>query len=103
MEREIQAVDGVTSLVSYHSILGSGIPDFFVPEEVRSMLKTGGWQMMMVNSEYTTATDEVAQQLEVPILARLPMDPTVAAAFDAGKMESLETNYLADVAEKLDV
>ena len=46
---------------------------------------------------------EVAQQLEVPILARLPMDPTVAAAFDAGKMESLETNYLADVAEKLDV
>ena len=63
MEREIQAVDGVTSLVSYHSILGSGIPDFFVPDEVRSMLKTGGWQMMMVNSEYTTATDEVAQQL----------------------------------------
>lgn len=47
--------------------------------------------------------DQVAQQLEVPILARLPMDPTVAAAFDAGKMESLETNYLADVAEKLDV
>ena len=47
--------------------------------------------------------DEVAQQLEVPILARLPMDPTVAAAFDAGKMETLETNYLADVAEKLDV
>ena len=46
---------------------------------------------------------QVAQQLEVPILARLPMDPTVAAAFDAGKMESLETNYLADVAEKLDV
>ena len=39
----------------------------------------------------------------VPILARLPMDPTVAAAFDAGKMETLETNYLADVAEKLDV
>ena len=63
MEREIQAVDGVTSLVSYHSILGSGIPDFFVPDEVRSMLKTGGWQMMMVNSEYTTATDEVANQL----------------------------------------
>ena len=63
MEREIQGVDGVTSLVSYHSILGSGIPDFFVPEEVRGMLKTGGWQMLMVNSEYTTATDEVAQQL----------------------------------------
>ena len=47
--------------------------------------------------------DQVAQQLEVPILARLPMDPTVAAAFDAGKMETLETNYLADMAEKLDV
>ena len=47
--------------------------------------------------------DQVAKEFDLPILARLPMDPTVAAAFDAGKMESLETNYLADVAEKLDV
>ena len=47
--------------------------------------------------------DEVAQQLEVPILARLPMDPTVAAAFDAGTMEDLKTNYLNEVAQQLDV
>ena len=47
--------------------------------------------------------DEVAQQLEVPILARLPMDPTVATAFDAGKMEDLKTNYLDEVAQQLDV
>ena len=39
----------------------------------------------------------------LPLLAKLPIDPKVAAAFDAGKIESLETNYLADVAKQLDV
>ena len=39
----------------------------------------------------------------LPLLAKLPIDPKVAAAFDAGKIESLETNYLAEVAAKLDV
>ena len=39
-----------------------------------------------------------------PRAASITLPPAgVAAAFDAGEMESLETNYLADVAEKLDV
>lgn len=42
-------------------------------------------------------------KLGLPLLAKLPIDPKVAAAFDAGKIESLETNYLAEVAAKLDV
>lgn len=63
MEDEIEDVEGVTSMISYHSILGTGIPDFFVPESVRNMLKQGGYQMIMVNSEYDTASDEVSEQL----------------------------------------
>ena len=63
MEDEIENVEGVTSMISYHSILGTGIPDFFVPESVRNMLKQGGYQMIMVNSEYDTASDEVSEQL----------------------------------------
>ena len=63
MEGRIEAVEGVTDLISYHKLLGSGIPEFFVPEELRSMVKAGGHQLMMINSEYDTASDEVSQQV----------------------------------------
>ena len=45
--------------------------------------------------------DEVAQALGIPVLARLPIDPALAAAVDAGEVEKLPRNYLAEVAEKL--
>lgn len=64
MEQEIKDLPGVSSLVSYHSILGTGLPDFFIPDEVRNMLKQGGHQIVMVNSKYETASDEVAAQLD---------------------------------------
>ena len=38
---------------------------------------------------------------DLPILARLPIDPAVAAACDAGRIEELEPNYLTAVAELL--
>ena len=50
-----------------------------------------------------SSLEQEASKLGLPLLAKLPIDPKVAAAFDAGKIESLETNYLADVAAKLDV
>ena len=64
METAIKNVDGVTSLLSYHSLTGSGIPDFFIPEDIRDMLKQGGYQLMMVNSDDPTASDAVAQQID---------------------------------------
>ena len=41
---------------------------------------------------------EVAKEMDVPVLARLPIDPALAAAVDSGRIESLEVNYLEDVA-----
>ena len=64
MEDRLEAVPGVTSVVSYHSILGTGIPDFFIPSEVRDLLTQGGYQLMMVNSSYEPATDHVSGQLD---------------------------------------
>ena len=64
LETSVKDVEGITSVLSYHAMLGSGIPDFFIPEALRDMLKQGGWQMMMVNSEYPAASDQVSVQLE---------------------------------------
>ena len=46
--------------------------------------------------------EKVAMELEIPVLAQLPIDPSLAAAFDAGKLEQVERNYLEDVAARLD-
>ena len=46
--------------------------------------------------------EAVAAGLGIPVLAKLPMDPAVAAAFDSGKIEEFEPNYLTEVAAKLD-
>jgi Mrp family chromosome partitioning ATPase len=46
--------------------------------------------------------EQVAAELELPILARLPIDPSLAAAFDAGQIEQVAHNPLAEVADRLD-
>ena len=46
--------------------------------------------------------DQVAGELGLKVLARLPIDPAVAAACDKGEIEKFEPNYLMGVAEALD-
>ena len=40
--------------------------------------------------------DEIAAEFSLPILARLPIDPAVAEAYDNGLMETVNTDALAD-------
>ncbi len=46
--------------------------------------------------------DGVAWALDVPVLAKLPIDPAVAKAMDEGRIETFQPNPLAEVAEKLE-
>ena len=41
--------------------------------------------------------DEVAASFGLPVLARLPIDPSVAAAYDSGMMETVETSKVDGV------
>jgi Mrp family chromosome partitioning ATPase len=41
--------------------------------------------------------DEVAASFDLPILARLPIDPSVAFAYDSGLMETVNTDKVAGV------
>ena len=43
--------------------------------------------------------DQVAAEFNLPILARLPIDPSVAAAYDNGMMETVLTDDLCDAVE----
>ena len=46
--------------------------------------------------------DEVAAQLGLPVLARLPIDPAVAQACDNGQMETVSTDCLAPVIQAIE-
>ena len=43
--------------------------------------------------------DQVAAEFGLPVLARLPIDPKVAECYDAGLMETVNTDALTDVIE----
>ena len=46
--------------------------------------------------------DEVAEKLGLPVLARLPIDPKVAEAYDNGQMETVNTDALSGVIEAIE-
>ena len=45
--------------------------------------------------------DAVAEEFKLPVLARLPIDPNVAQAYDNGLMETVDTQAVALVADKI--
>ena len=46
--------------------------------------------------------DEIAAQFDLPILARLPIDPAVAEAYDNGQMETVNTEALSAAVEAIE-
>ena len=45
--------------------------------------------------------EEVAEAFELPILARLPIDPMVAQSYDSGMMETVKTDVVDGVIETI--
>ena len=45
--------------------------------------------------------DEIASQFQLPVLARLPIDPTVAEAYDNGQMETVNTDGVNEVIQEI--
>lgn len=64
MEEDVEAVPGVTSVLAYDKLMSAAVPDFFVPQTLKDLCKKDGLQLMMVNSAYPAASDEVARQLD---------------------------------------
>lgn len=60
---KVGKVSGVESVVSYSKLVSPDIPDFFVPQDIKDIAKKGGMQIIMINSRYDTATDQVNSQL----------------------------------------
>ena len=63
MINEIKKVDGVKMAASLDSIIGPTIPEEMLPDEIRDIFESGDYQMMLISSEYQTASDEVNNQI----------------------------------------
>ncbi len=63
MLTEIKSVDGVQFAMGFNSLVGSAVPEEVIPDDVRDVLKSGDWQIMLIGSEYEVASDEVNAQV----------------------------------------
>lgn len=61
---EIKKVEGVRLAVSLDSLTNGMIPEDVIPEELAGELKGENYQLMLIVSEYATASDEVNKQID---------------------------------------
>ena len=63
MFKKIDDVDGVKWTLGMNSLVGAGVPDSMIPDDVKSMLESDDHELVFVCSEYESATDEVNSQI----------------------------------------
>ena len=62
--KEIGQVQGVENTISLEQFWGERIPDDFIPQHIKDMVRSGGMKMFMVNSRYGPATEALTEQME---------------------------------------
>ena len=63
MTQEMEQVDGVKYVLGLESVVGSRVPEEFLPQSVTEKLKSGNWRLLLINSEYKVASDAVNGQI----------------------------------------
>ena len=64
MVEEIEKVEGIEWTLDYSKIGSMGVPKEALPEDIVSIFKSDKYQMMLINSKYEMATDELNAQVE---------------------------------------
>lgn len=64
MIHEMEQVDGVKYVLGLESVLGSRVPEEILPESITSILKSDQWELLLINSEYKVASDDVNKQID---------------------------------------
>lgn len=63
MNDEFKKVDGIKLSLGLESVVGPMIPEEMLPESVSTVFKSDRWEMIILSSEYKTATDEMGTQI----------------------------------------
>lgn len=60
---EMEKVDGVEYVLGLESVIGSAVPEEILPDSIKSILESDEHELILINSAYTSASDEVGIQL----------------------------------------
>ena len=63
MIKEMEKVDGVKYVLGIESVLGAGVPEEMIPESICSILESDKWELLLINSSYKVASDNVNNQV----------------------------------------
>ena len=64
MNDKIKNIEGINSVLSKSSIKGSMIPNELLPDKLIDNFEKNGYQMIMIQSKYKVASDEVHEQIK---------------------------------------
>lgn len=64
MVKELEKVDGVKFVLGLETLVGERVPIEVLPESVTEILRSDKWELILVGSEYRTASDEVNSQID---------------------------------------
>jgi hypothetical protein len=61
---EVNSVDGIKATIGLEAILGTGIPQDVLPQDLLSVVENDEYELLMISSEYAVASDEVNAQCD---------------------------------------
>ena len=61
---EMEQVDGVKYVLGLETVIGARVPEEILPESILEILKSDKWELLLINSEYKVASDQVNQQID---------------------------------------
>lgn len=64
MMKEMEDVDGVKYVLGLESVVGSRVPEEVIPDSIKGILKSDKWELLLINSEYKVASDNVNTQID---------------------------------------
>lgn len=64
MLKEINKTDGIKYALTLESVIGPMIPEEMVPDSIMEIFKSDNYRLILISSEYATASDEVNNQCD---------------------------------------
>ena len=94
MISEMDQVDGVKYVLGLESVIGSQVPQEVLPDSIKDILESDRWELLLINSEYAPASDEVNDQITSL--------NTILKSYDKGGMIIGEAPCMKDMIETTD-
>ena len=73
---EMEQVEGVKYVLGLESVIGSEVPREMLPESITSILRSDRWELLLINSSYKVASDDVNHQIDQLNAVLKKYDPT---------------------------